>query len=289
MQRLIELSRDEVAASRAAVRRLSDGRQVNSDEDAAAYVDERGFAPLMHLTRCELPSLSEADIRDTWEGFDITDGAWRWKEVLPQAKRCAYGRFLRGRGFFVSWRLFPALYRLRGRPRDETGGQGDHAADYSDGLLGRLDWSVLETIEERGPIDSRRLWRDLKRTFGGNRQRFEQSLGALQAGFRVMVAGGDLAGWSMHHWDLVERQVPTGLLDDLPHSSEARQALAWQYVKSSVVCTARELSGFFAWSPAETAVILDHLRSAGRLREVRVEAWKGTWWSIAGSPSGGTS
>src|SRR5512136_2881832 len=102
---MVELTREEVAKARAAARCLADGRKVSTDDDAVAFVDQRGFAPLMHLAGCELPSLSEADIRDPWQGFDITDGAWRWKEVLPQSKRCAYGKFLRGRGFFISWGL----------------------------------------------------------------------------------------------------------------------------------------------------------------------------------------
>ena len=96
---------------------------------------------------------------------------------------------------------------------------------FADGLLGRLEMLVLTTIADSGPIDSRRLWRDVKRGFGGNRARFEQALGVLQAGFRVMVAGGDLTGWSLHRWDLVERLVPPGLLDDLPSREESRMAL----------------------------------------------------------------
>ena len=284
-----ELTREAVSAGRAAVRSLDDGRKVSTDDDAALFVDQRGIAPLMHLAGCELPSLSEADIRDPWEGFDITDGAWRWKEILPQTRRCAYGKFLRGRGFFISWRLFPAFYRLRGRPQNAADGPSDHAGDFADGLLGRLEWAVLEAVDERGPIDSRRLWRELKRTFGGNRSRFEQALTTLQAGFRVMVAGGDLAGWSMHRWELVERQAPAGLLRQLPDQECARQALVRQYTANTVVCTTREIAGFFGWSPGETADLCERLRAAGALREVTVDGWKGTWWSTAGSPYAGTS
>ena len=157
------------------------------------------------------------------------------------------------------------------------------------GCWGRLEWAVLETVEERGPIDSRRLWRDLKRSFGGNRSRFEQALGTLQAEFRVMVAGGDLAGWSMHRWDLVERQAPAGLLDDLPAEDAARQALVRCYAANTVVCTTREMAGFFRWSPGETAEVCRRLREDGALSEVTVEGWKGTWWSTTGSRSAGTS
>lgn len=266
----------EVARRREAVRRLKDGRQVFTDEDAARYVDERGFTPLMHLSGSELPSISEADSRETWEGFDITDGAWRWKETLPGSRRCAYGKFLRHRGFFVSWAAFPAFYRLCG-PADDSAG----AEAFADGLLGRLEMLVLTTTADRGPIDSRRLWREVKQGFGGNRPRFEQALGALQAGFRVMVAGGDLTGWSLHRWDLVERLVPPGLLDDLPSRQAAQTMLLRQYVENTVVCTPREIAGFFRWDLKVTQALVDREVQAAQLSQVEVEGWKGIWLSTA--------
>jgi len=304
---MLVLSSDLVLARRAAVRRLNDGSRISTDEEAARYVDERGFCPLMHLSGCELPGISEADTRTPWEGFDITDGAWRWKETLPQAGKCAYGRFLRQRGFFISWRLLPAFYRLHGRPAtvsqtpaetdgarldqlgDGTvdrpdGGPATGAEDYAAGLLGRLEYLVLETVAERGPIDSRQLWRAVKPGFGGNRSRFEQALTTLQSTFRVMVAGGDLAGWSMHRWDLAQRQVPSGLLEHLPSAQEARGLLLRQYVANTVVCTVRELAGFFKWEGRETQGLAQRLLAApeAEIEEAAVEGWKGTWLAALG-------
>jgi hypothetical protein len=270
------IAASEVIRRREAVRRLSDGRQIFTDEDAAQYVDQRGFAPLMRLSGCPLPSLSEADSREPWEGFDITDGAWRWKETLAEAHRCAYGKFLRQRGFFVAWRLFPEFYRLYGPACDATG-----ADDFADGLLGRLELALLTAVADLGPIDSRRLWREVKREFGSNRTRFEQRLGALQAGFRVMVAGGDLTGWSMHRWDLVERLVPAGLLAELPTLETARATLMRQYVENTVVCTPREIARFFRWDWRVTQYLVVQELEAARLRTVEVEGWKGMWLSTA--------
>jgi hypothetical protein len=265
---------EAVAHRRLAVQRLKDGRQIFTDEDAARYVDERGFAPLMHLSGCTLPSISEADSRDTWEGFDITDGAWRWKETLPEAGLCAYGRFLRQRGFFISWRAFQYFYRLYGPANDSTDSEA-----FADGLLSRLEMLVLTTIADGGPIDSRRLWREVKQAFGGNRARFGQAMGMLQAGFRVMVAGGDLTGWSLHRWDLVERLVPPGLLDDLPSREGSRTALLRQYVENTVVCAPREIAGFFRWDLEATRTLVEQQLEAAQLSQVEVEGWKGIWLS----------
>ena len=106
-------------------------------------------------------------------------------------------------------------------------------------------------------------------------------MATLQAGFRVMVAGGDLEGWSMHRWDLVERQAPAGLLEGLPDADDARSSLLLQYAANTVACTTREIAGFFRWSPGVTADLCGRLSRAGALQNVVVEGWKGTWWSTA--------
>lgn len=275
-----------VDSHRNMVRCLSDGRKVASDEDAARYIDERGFAPLMRLAGSSLPSLSVADFRDGLEGFDITDGAWRWKETLPERRLCAYGKFLRQRGFFVSWRLFPAFYRLRRRrgenqPVDGDGSSAERAAvEYEAGLLGRDEYTLLAAVDEMGPIDSRRLWREVRPSFGGNRTRYEQAMAGLQGALRIMVCGGDLEGWSLHRWDLVERQAPTGLLDDLPGATEAHDTLLRQYVENTVVCTVKEAAGFFQWTLPDARSSETRLLQSGAIRVVTVDGWKGTWLSI---------
>jgi hypothetical protein len=244
------LNVDFIDAQRAAVRTLDD-RKIRTDDEAVRYVDQVGFAPLFRLAGLNLPSLSDADAGET-------DGAWRWKEVLPAERRCAYGKFLRGRGFFVSWRLFPAFYTVYGRATDA-------AEDYADGLLGQLEWAILQAIQERGPLDSRALWAEMRGRFGGKRSSFGAALTGLQRTFRIMVSGGSLEGWSLHYWDVVERCVPPGLLTSLPGDAEAREALLMQFVANTVICTEREAAGFFRWDLTATRALVARLLGAGKL------------------------
>jgi len=260
------LDNDSVAAQRAAVRTL-EGHKVRSDDEAVRYVDRLGFAPLFRLAGLNIPSLSDADAGE-WEG------AWRWKEVLPAERRCAYGKFLRGRGFFISWRLFPAFYAIYGRMTDA-------ADDYADGLLGQLEWAVLQAIVERGPIDSRVLWAEMKRSFGGKRASFEAALIGLQASFWIMVSGGNLEGWSLHYWDLVERRVPAGLLTGLPSVEDAREALLLQYVANTVICTEREAAGFFRWDLGQTRALAARLLAGGKLAQARIGDDPVAWFTPA--------
>ena len=68
------ISVDTIMARREAARRLDDGRRAVTDADALAYVNARGFAPL--LTGCaNLPSMADAAVNE-WEG------AWRRPDSL---------------------------------------------------------------------------------------------------------------------------------------------------------------------------------------------------------------
>jgi hypothetical protein len=220
-----------------------------------------------HLSGLNVPSLSDADAGE-WEG------AWRWKEALPAEQRCAYGKFLRGRGFFISWRLFPSFYAVYARATEAED-------DYAAGLLGQLEWAVLQAIQERGPLDSRVLWAEMRRRFSGKRSSFEAALTGLQAGFRVMVSGGSLEGWSLHSWNLVERCVPAGLLAGLPRADEARQALLLQYVANTVICREREAATFFRWDLDTTRALATRLLAAGKLAQAQAGDEAGVWLTLA--------
>ncbi len=270
----LSLTAAQLEEMRQGKRRLHSGLRISTDEQAAEYIAERGFVPLAPLPHLALPSLSEADIREPWPGYDISDGAWHWKETLPAAKLCAYQKLFRNRGIFISWRLFPSFYLLYG-PQDS------YEENYQAGALERMAYRVLQIIEKEGPLSSRDLWRKARWEFGGNRTRFEGVLTALQHGFYITVAGGSLEGWSLHYWDLVERQVPQGLLDKLPSLQEARAALLLQFIENMVVCSLAEMRALFRWSPSEIEATLQRLAQAGRLYDqVVVEGRRERLWAV---------
>ena len=152
--------------ARAARCRLDDGRPVRTDAEAARYIGERGFALLMPIKGVPLPSLSAANGAAPWaEDFQCTDAAWEWKETLPGQKLCSYLKLIRGRGTFVSWRLYPAFYAAYGPV-------GDPNEEYEEGRLGRAERDLALIVAEHGPLDSRQLWRRTKPLFGGKRSRF---------------------------------------------------------------------------------------------------------------------
>jgi hypothetical protein len=267
------LSIEELENRRQARRRLRSGLRIATDEQAAQYVNERGFAMLMRLPRLALPSLSEADVRDPWEGFDITDGAWRWKETLPGARLCAYQKLVQNRGTFISWNLFPHFYVLYG-PQDV------YEEEYRAGLLERLAYLTLQEIEEKGPLSSRDLWAHVRGEFGGKRPRFEGVLSNLQRTFHLTVSGGSLEGWSLHYWDLVERQAPAGLLDKLPSIKSARESLLCQFIENMVAAGLAEMHAAFRWDGPVLQETLTSLVVAGRMQEAAVEGRRERLWAL---------
>jgi len=271
----IVLSLQQLERQRKQQRRLAAGGKAHGDADAARFVDERGFVTLAPLARLALPSLTDVDARDPSPEYEISDGAWRWKETLPQKKLCVYCKFFQGRGTFIAWRLFPHFYVLYGP-------ESDYMAEYDAGLLSRLERTILDIVADQGPLDSRRLWREVRRYAAGSRAEFEKALLTLQSRFHLTVSGGSLEGWSLHEWDLVERQVPPGTLARLPRLREAREALAWQAIENLVVCTPRNLATLFRWDAATTDEVVAALVQQSRvLDDVVVKEWRGRFLAVS--------
>ena len=231
---------------------LDDGRTPVTDQEAALLVDQRGIMGLGVLPRFDLPNLSASQAGRDW---DISSRAWRWKETLPQARLCAYMKWFFNQGTFISWRRFPDFYKLWGMKLS-----ADEA--YRAGTLSREELEVYRIIQESGPMDSGRLWKKVKPHFG-KRTVLLAALSHLQKTFCVTVSGGDVSGWSMHTWDLVERQVPEGLLDRLPTDDAAAEALVLQALDNLVVCTVREVCSLFRWPASLVVEVSARLRDRG--------------------------
>jgi hypothetical protein len=265
----------QLKAERAKLNRLNDGRQIHNNEEAIRFIDERGFILLMPIADIPLPSLSQADDAATWDGFAITDRAWAWKETLPGDKLCAYTKLIHGRGTFISWRLYPAFVKLYGP-------EGEPDYEYENGRLDKTERDLYRIVAECGPIDSRELWRRAKALFGDKRSRFTATLERLQSRFYLTVSGGSLEGWTLHTWDLVERQVPQEVLAELPSRDDARASILWQTIQNCYAIPARKLRSLLRWSLLDLDRSLAGLRKAGQIIEVGVEGDGQVWFMAAG-------
>ncbi len=264
------LTLGELNEARAELNRLKDGRKIHDDATACRFINERGFVLLMPIEGIPLPSISAADDAEPWVGYDITDRAWAWKETLPERKLCAYTKLIHGRGTFIDWRIYPSFLKVYGP-------DGDPDYEYENGRLNQAERDLCRVIQESGPIDSRQLWARVKTAFGGKRNRFTAVLERLQSRFYVTVAGGSLEGWTLHTWDIVERQVPQSVLENLPAPDEARFNILNQTIQNCIVVSERKLRSILRWSPSDLSQGLMVLKNEGVITEVGVEGKETPW------------
>lgn len=263
----------ELNEARIKLNRLKDGRKIYDDATACRFINERGFVLLMPIEGIPLPSLSAADQALPWEGFEITDRAWAWKETLPGKKLCAYTKLIHGRGTFIDWRLYPSFLKVYGP-------DGDPDYEYENGRINRVELELYRIVEEFGPIDSRELWVKAKSIFAGKRSRFTATLERLQSKFLITVAGGSLEGWTLHTWDLVERQAPPEILTRLPSPETARILILKQTIENSVAVSERKLRSLLRWPSEELQRSIASLKEEGVVNEVTVEGEATPWLSI---------
>jgi len=224
--------------------------KVNGEEEAVRFIEECGFLLLFSVRGVELP--------DLWQATATRGEAWHWKETLPGAKKCAYGKVLRRKGTFISWEYFPGFMAAYGSPNS-------YLQDYRAGLLNQVEKQILETLEERGPL----LTRELRRAIGlpgkaGTRQ-FHRALEGLQAQMRVTVAGGILSGWTMHRWELIGNWVPLPVLKEGWRLSreQAQRKLLLRYLKTVVAARVEDMVRLFRWNQAELERLVRDLATEG--------------------------
>lgn len=264
------LTLKELNQARANLNRLNDGRKIYDDSTACRFIKERGFVLLMPIEGIPLPSISAADDAPPWPGYNITDRAWAWKETLPQGKLCAYTKLIQGRGTFIDWEIYPAFLKVYGP-------DGDLDYEYENGRLTQAERDLCRVIQDYGPIDSRQLWARVKTTFAGKRSRFTAALERLQSRFFITVAGGSLEGWTLHTWDLVERQVPREVLKHLPDRDQARTIILKQTIRNCVAVTEGKLKSILRWPASDLNQCLETLKQKGIISPVWIEGEQAPW------------
>ncbi|MPZ95065.1 MAG: hypothetical protein GEU96_09170 [Propionibacteriales bacterium] len=235
---------DEVRLARARANRwwVTGRRRVASIRRAGEFVQDVGFALLFPAPRIALPSLWDAVAGDAAEPFADGMGrneqrVWAWKDELPRLRVAWYGRFVAGRGSFLSPALLAALY-----PGDGT------ITDHEDLELSPTAHRIAELLAG-GPLTSAEL-----RVEVGNRRSYERAVGELQRHLLVTGAGvhDSGRGWPATLLDLSCRRFDVG---HGPDHGLAAQHFADTMVRASV----QDLARAFGWSRAEAASHLGRL------------------------------
>jgi hypothetical protein len=259
--------------------RTNPGQRVKTVEEAAAYLEERGFFFFYPIKNVVMPSLwvAVAGDRPVPDAHDDPGHVtWSWKDSMLGKRVWYYGRVLRKRNMFISLTMLPNFYALSPNYGDY---QEDYLIDYESGQLTQESKQVYETLLKEGPLDSISL-RKLARLVGSD-SAYNRALDELQRTFRIMPVGISEAGaWNYSfNWDIVARHYPD-LMDRAHPISEyqARRALIERYLDSVGGTQEKSIQRLFGWEPAVVDHEIKKLEEAGLVRSgIEIEGQKGTW------------
>lgn len=270
-----------IRSYRANTFRLLTGQRITSQDEAVAYVDQRGFVYFWPIRDILLPSLWVAVAGDrpvADEHDDPGHVTWGWKDELLGSRQWYYAKVLRKKATMIAMNVVPFFYALSenyGSPED------DHLTLYEQGRLTQEAKSVYQAILDNGPLDTIALRRAAHLSSNENEGRFNKALADLQAGFMLVPVAVTQAG-SWHYafaYDIVARYYP-----EIPEQArfigelDARRKLVELYFRSVGAAQLRDVNLLFGWKPEESGAAVEHLAESGVLRRgAEIEGQRGEW------------
>lgn len=263
------LSFEQVLRYRRDTFRLAPGRRVSTIEQAAQFVDERGFVFFWPIKEAVLPSLwvAVAGDRPVADAHDDPGHVtWGWKDAMLGRRVWYYAKVLRRKSTLISLRVAPYFYALSenyGSPRE------DYLLNYAQGLLSPEAKAIYEVLLRDGPTDTVGLRRATGMTSEKSASRFERALIQLEADFKILPIGVTKSGaWRYAFlYDLVADHFPA-----LPEQarairvSDARRHLLELYVRSVGATTEAEVSRLFGWPRRHVEAAAAQLAEEGVIR-----------------------
>ncbi len=246
--------------------RLAQERRLKDEEEAVAFVRERGFIFFWPIKGVLFPSLwaAVAGNRPVADAHDDPGHVtWGWKDNLLGKRRWYYAKILRGKATIIDLEMAPVFYALSenyGEP------EVDYLQLYEDGLLSQPARLIYETLLREGAMDTVHLRQAIHMTRRSSDSAFARGLTELQREFRILPVGiAKAGGWNYSFiYEAVHRHFP-----QLPEQArgigrgEARQILARRYFEAVGAATEGEMRKLFQWKPVDVRRTLERLQEAG--------------------------
>lgn len=275
------LSQDALSSYRARTFRTAPGSQLTSQEDAVAYVNERGFVYFWPIKNILLPSLwvATAGDRPVADAHDDPGHVtWGWKDSLLGQHVWYYAKVLRQRATMISLEIAPYFYALTenyGAPEE------DYLALYQQGRLTQEAKLVYEALLDNGGLDTVALRKAAHLSSNESEARFNKALSDLQSSFMILPIAVTQAG-AWHYafaYDLVTRRFPEiAEAARFIGERQARKKIAGLYLLSVGAFQLRDLTRLFGWSIDDARRVIADLAGAGELHNgLQVDGLPGEW------------
>ena len=279
------LTLDRLEAYRAETYHLKPGTRITTQDEAIAFVNQRGYVYFWPIKEVTLPSLWAAVAGDrpvADEHDDPGHVTWGWKDELLGARVWYYAKVLRRKATFISLNVAPYFYALSenyGEP------ERDHLVQYDEGHMTHEAKTLYETLLAEGPLDTVSLRKLARMTSKASNAPFHRAIEMLQADFKILPVGTAKAGaWKYafiyecvhrHYPDLAERARPI-------RQAEARRTLIELYLRSVGATRPRDLALLFGWPKSDIDAALSALERAGVIaRGVTVADGPAEWVALA--------
>lgn len=281
---MISLPFEWLQAYRAQTFRLLPELRLKTQDEAVAFVKERGFTFFWPISGTILPSLwtAVAGDRPVADAHDDPGHVtWGWKDALLGSQSWYYAKILRKKATMLATEVAPYFYAL-----SENYGayDEDYLTQYEQGRLTQEAKVVYEALLDKGALDTVALRKAAHMSSPSSESRFNRALADLQADFKVLPVAVTQAG-AWHYafaYDIVARHYPH--LPEQAHpisESQARQRLAELYLRSMGTARPADLGKLFGWRPSEVSHIIDQLVQAGLLRRgLEIKDQPGEWIAL---------
>jgi hypothetical protein len=265
---MAKLTLEKLSAHRANTYRLNPGQQLTSMDEAAAFVNQRGFTFFWPIKGVELPSLWTA-VAGTRAVAEVHDDpghiTWEWKDNSLGRKIWYYGKILRKRATMINLDVVPFFYALSenyGNPVEDV------RIQYYEGHLTQEAKAIFDVILREGPMDTIAIRRATRMTTRESNSRFDRAITLLQSDFKILPIGiSDAGGWRYAFiYELVHRYFP-GILETVKKIKEkdAYEKITWYYLQSVGAVQLRDVTHLFRWNKSDAEQALRKLVDDGIL------------------------
>jgi hypothetical protein len=230
--------------------------RVRTAADASRFIEAVGFCVLFPAQNIPLPSLYFALARRSDARWDkYAQLIWKWKDELPKKGRAFYGKYVKGRGTFLSLKFLPCFLAIHGtalEPREAE-------AFYKTGRISRDALELWQALREHGPLPTLELRHACKMESQAGNKRFKKAMLELQGLLIVTHSGAEqeTEAWASNRFDLVacvfSRQVAQARKIS---AEEARVAIAVKYKTLYRNATPAEIARLFGWTKGQTVAAL---------------------------------
>lgn len=282
---MAQISFDIIKAYRQKTFRLSAELRLKNRDEAADFVNQRGYIFFWSIKGIVFPSLWAATAGDRPvpdEHDDPGHITWDWKDSLLGSNVWYYAKVLRKKSTMISMSVLPCFYALSknyGSP-DE-----DYLTLYEQGYLTQEAKAIYETLLYQGALDTISLRRAARLSSRESEARFNKALADLQADFKIVpVAVADAGAWHYAFvYDIVTRRYPE-IIDRTRYIQErqAYRCLAELYFRSVGAAQPRDLGNLLGWSLDETRQAIADLIGEGIISPaIHFENQPGEWFVLS--------